>query len=280
MSNSRRETCIYCFQSFKSLPNHLAQKASCREASDRASCDQEGLWDHVYREPEVPNAQVDMSFEGGYDDSSDDDPMDDAESADEDSVLYASNPELNNEDVEQITMYTDDEVAELLLLRILQKIGAPKYTHEMIRQWGKYLHNTTADTNGIKRREASISYFKKKYKMTRMKPTTVEATVQVLDKGQVLLSKQKGFKKYKRRTFNPYAQERSILDDEIEQEEEDANDNHHDTETQAGDDTGEIEPPTETQADDSVSDSAEIEPVTLEELDTVEKDAEEPHDQH
>jgi hypothetical protein len=221
-----------------------------------------------------------MSFEGGYDDSSDDDPMDDAESADEDSVLYASNPELNNEDVEQITMYTDDEVAELLLLRILQKIGAPKYTHEMIRQWGKYLHNSTADTNGIKRREASISYFKKKYKMTRMKPTTVEATVQVLDKGQVLLSKQKGFKKYKRRTFNPYAQERSILDDEIEQEEEDANDNHHDTETQADDDTGEIEPPTETQADDSVSDSAEIEPVTLEELDAVEKDAEEPHDQH
>ena len=183
--------------------------------------------------------------------------------------MYATNPEFNEEAVEEITMYTDDEVAELLLLRILQKMGATKSAHEMIRQWAKYLHNSKADANGIKDRKASIEYFVKKYKMTKMKPTIVEATVQVLDKGQVLKSKQKGFKRYKRRSFNPYAQERSILDDELEQEEVDVNDDQHDTETQE-----------ENQGDDSVYDTAEIEPVTLEELDAVEKKADQPHDQH
>ena len=283
MSKWEKETCHWCSKEFRSLPNHLAQEELCQQASDR------GLWEQANGELEVPIAQVDMSYDTGYYDSSNNEPMDEGEimtnSGDDfmlgepksgnNNSVYASysrngnKPEFNNDNVGEITMYIDDEVAELLLLRILQKIGAPKYTHEMIRQWGKYLHHSTADADGIKNRRSSIDYFIKKYKMTTMKPSIMEATVQLLDKGEVMKSKQKGFKKYKRCRFNPYADTRSILEDEIEQEFQDGSDS-------------DLEEDRETPAEDTVYDSADIEPVSLEELDAVEKqgNADVPHDQH
>jgi hypothetical protein len=107
-------------------------------------------------------------------------------------------PEMDDKiNVEDIEEYTNDEVAELLLLRILQKIGAPKYTYTMMREWAKYLVQNHVDVEHMHNRRASIKYFMGKFQMDKMKPLTVKATVQILDKDQVLKSKQKGFKRYK-----------------------------------------------------------------------------------
>ncbi len=70
MSKWEKETCPWCSKEFRSLPNHLAQKELCQQACDR------GLWEQATGELEVPIAQTDMSYDTGYYDSSNKEPMD------------------------------------------------------------------------------------------------------------------------------------------------------------------------------------------------------------
>lgn len=246
--------CKYCNRNFKSLLQHLNKSDVCCETAEN---DSPFLLDMSMEDRGVNMSVDDNEFEfiGGGSEIS---VIDQDEQTQEDSFLHNEVSVL--EPYLTFELHDSDEIAQLLLLRILQKINAPKYTHEMIRRLIQYCVANQVEVNNLRRRRAAIDYFVKKYNMGTMRPTTVTTKVQVLDKEQVIKSKQKGSKvKYKCRTFNPYAQERNILDDEIPQEAE----AEEETEVEQDELIAEQERKTGVE---SIYDPAELKPVTLKDM--------------